>query len=195
VFAHHYEDIRIFDTMPLPVCRLEKAARLQEFPLADFGYCPSKNEHYFGFKLGLSILPIGLPDVVEILPARPHDVNYLEELVDSGGVIYLGDKGFICQDKINRLEKQDYKLVVTPNRDNHQGAGNTDVENMLLSVWRNKIEAVFSILTAMRLKNTGAKTMNGLIQRVYGIVLAFSVGVYINVVHGRYPLEVIQLFS
>jgi len=66
---------------------------------------------------------------------------------------------------------------------------------MLLSVWRNKIEAVFSILTAMRIKNTGAKTMNGLIQRVYGIVLAFSVGVYINVVHGRYPLEVIQLFS
>jgi len=89
--------------MPLPVCPLEKAARLQEFPLADFGYCPSKDQHYFG--LGLSILPIGLPDVVEILPARPHDVNYLEELVDSGGVIYLGDKGFICEHKINLLAR------------------------------------------------------------------------------------------
>jgi hypothetical protein len=93
------------------------------------------------------------------------------------------------------LEKQDDKLVITPNRDNHQGAGNTDLENMLLWVWRNKIEAVFSILTHMHLKNTGAKTMNGLIKRVYGIVLAFSVGVYINVVHGRYPLEVVQLFG
>ena len=146
-------------------------------------------------KQRLSLLPIGLPDVVEILPARPHDVNYLAELVDSGGAIYLGDKGFICEAEIKRLEKQDEKLVVTPNRSNHRGAGNTDLENMLLSVWRNKIEAVFSILTAMRIKNTGAKTMTGLIQRVYGIVLAFSVGVYINVVHGRYPLEVIQLFS
>jgi len=96
IFGHLYEDIRIFDTMPLPVCPLEKAAKLSEFPLADFGYCASRNEHYFGFKHGLSILPIGLPDVIEILPARPHDVNYLEELVDSGGVIYLGDKGFIC---------------------------------------------------------------------------------------------------
>ena len=34
---------------------------------------------------------------------------------------------------------------------------------MLLWVWRNKIEAVFSILTHMRIKKTGAKTMNGLI--------------------------------
>ena len=195
IFGHLYEDIRIFDTMPLPVCPLERAAKLSEFPLADFGYCASRKEHYFGFKLGLSILPIGLPDVIEILPARPHDVNYLSELVDSGGVIYLGDKGFICEQRINMLEKQDEKLVITPNRDNHQGAGNTDLENMLLWVWRNKIEAVFSILTHMRLKKTGAKTMNGLIKRVYGIVLAFSVGVYINVVHGRYPLEVVQLFG
>jgi len=122
VFGHLYEDIRIFDTMPLPVCPLEKAARLSEFPLADFGYCASRKEHYFGFKLGLSILPIGLPDVIEILPARPHDVNYLSELVDSGGVIYLGDKGFICEQRISMLEKRDEKLVITPNRDNHQAA-------------------------------------------------------------------------
>jgi len=44
-------------------------------------------------------------------------------------------------------------------------------------------------------KETGVKTMNELIKRVYGIVLAFSVGVYINVVHGRYPLEVVELFG
>ncbi|MBM3242492.1 hypothetical protein FJZ31_40040 [Candidatus Poribacteria bacterium] len=155
----------------------------------------SKKQHYFGFKLGLSLLPLGLPDVVAILPARPHDVNYLSERVDSGGVISLGDKGFICEPEIQRLEKQDGKLVVIPNRNNHRGAGNTDLENMLLSVWRNKIEAVFSILTARRIKETGTKTMTGFIQRVYSIVLAFSVGGYINVVHGRYPLAVIQLFS
>ena len=30
-FGHLYEDIRIFYTMPLPVCPLEKVAELQEF--------------------------------------------------------------------------------------------------------------------------------------------------------------------
>lgn len=47
----------------------------------------------------------------------------------------------------------------------------------------------------MRIKKTGAKSMNGFIKRVYGIVLAFSVGVYINLVCGRYPMEVIELFG
>jgi len=56
VFGHLYEDIRIFDTMPLPVCPLHKADRLEDFPLADFGYCASSKEHYFGFKLGTSAL-------------------------------------------------------------------------------------------------------------------------------------------
>jgi len=195
IFGHLYEDIRIFDTMPLPVCPLEKALRISEFPEADFGYCSSKKEYYFGFKLGLSILPIGLPDVFEILEARPHDVNHLETLVSSGGALYLGDKGFISEEKISALEKRDEKLVVTPLRENHQTAGNTPLEDMLLWAFRPKIEAVFSILTAMRIKKTGAKTTNGLLKRVYGIVLAFSVGVYINVVCGRYPMEVIGLFG
>lgn len=190
-----YENIRIFDTMPLPVCPLEKAHKCAEFPLADFGYCPSRDEYYFGFKLGLSILPIGLPDIIAILPASPHDINYLEELTDSGGVIYLGDKGFISQEKADFLEKHYEKLIITPNRENHKGVGNTELENILLWAFRPKIEAVYSILTQMRLKKTGAKTMTGFIKRVYGIVLAFSVGVYINLICGRYPMEVISLFS
>lgn len=45
-----------------------------------------------------------------------------------------------------------------------------------------KIEAVFSIITTMLLKNTGTKTMNGLVQRVYDIVLAPIVEVITTIV-------------
>ena len=91
-----WEDIRILDIFPVPVVRFYRPGRGNGFDLADWGHCASKKLTYFGFKLGLSITPDGIPDVYELFSARPHDINTLEDLLDSlRDGLAVGDKGFI----------------------------------------------------------------------------------------------------
>lgn len=88
--------MQLIDTLPLPVCVITRAGRDRCFAQeADFGYCPAKELHYYGFKLGLHISRLGMITHYPLLAARPHDINALDTLREGFEGLAPADKGFI----------------------------------------------------------------------------------------------------
>ncbi|PIE35218.1 hypothetical protein CSA56_05115 [candidate division KSB3 bacterium] len=102
--------MQLIDTVPIPVCHPKRARQRAIFlddPILQpsYGYCPSKDWHYFGLKGGLRISSLGKIVAAPLLPASPHDKNLLGSLlpdVPASTTIY-GDKGFIDLDEQVKL--------------------------------------------------------------------------------------------
>jgi hypothetical protein len=190
------EDIRIIDTLPLPVFKTWRPGRGNGFDLADWGHCASKKLTYFGFKLMLSVTPAGIPDFYDMCSARFHDVNALEELVETlNGGLALGDKGFIGQDRhVHILNK--YGVHVLTYKKSNQKVQNSPLEQWLLNQYRQRVETTGSQLAdLMHIENLGAKTDIGLAKRLIGAMTAFTLGIYLNSLLGRKLLAVKALFA
>jgi hypothetical protein len=191
------EELRILDTLPIPVATpTSRPGRGNGFQRAEGGYCASKKLKYYGFKLGLLITDLGIPDLFELFSARPHDVQLLDELLAQlKRVIALGDKGFISDPKRVRLA-QDQEIYLITYRRANQKFKNTPLEKWALRQYRQLIETVFSQLDGhMHLQNCGAKTDLGLVKRVMGIITAYTLGIFLNFLLGRPLLAIKELFA
>jgi hypothetical protein len=191
------EEVRILDSMPIPVALPNaRAGRGNGFELAEGGYCASKRLYYHGFKLGLSITQHGIPDVYDLFPARPHDLHLLEYLLgDTQDILALGDKGFLSAAKQEELAESRHVLLITYRKRN-QRRQNTPLEQWLLHQYRQLIETVFAQLSGhMHIQHTGAKTDIGLVKRSMGIVTAYTLGIYLNVLLQRPLLAIKDLFA
>jgi len=134
------DDIRIVDTAPIPVFKTARLGRGNGFDLASWGYCASKKLHYYGFKLMLSITPSGIPDVYDICSAHPHDINALEELVETlQDALVLGDKAFIDDQRQEELYQAQGLHIITFRRTN-QHRQNDPLEQWILKKHRSRIE-------------------------------------------------------
>ena len=72
------DPVQAIDTMPVPVCGYTRARCDCYFkPEADYGYCAAKQMSYSGFKQYLRIARSGMITCYPLLPARPHDVQFL----------------------------------------------------------------------------------------------------------------------
>jgi hypothetical protein len=109
--------VQILDTLPLPVCGYTRSARDRCFkPEADYGYCAARDLYYYGFKLGLRIRRDGMIIHCPLLPARPHDIQLLDELVE-GFVGYVpADQGFIDAVRQALLAERRGIVILTPPR-------------------------------------------------------------------------------
>jgi hypothetical protein len=190
------DDIRIVDTLPLPLFKTWRPGRGNGFDLADWGHCASKKLDYFGFKLMLSVTPDGIPDFYDLCSARPHDLNAIEELVSTlHGGLGLADKGFISQERLHRLAQTQDVRVLTYKRSN-QKAQNAPLEQWLLDHYRQRIETTGSqLVDVLHIEDLGAKTDKGLAKRVIGAMAAFTLGIYLNFLLGRELLAVKSLFA
>ena len=191
------EDLRILDSLPIPVATsTSRPGRGNGFQRAEGGYCASKKLKYYGFKLGLLITDLGIPDLFELFSARPHDVQLLDELLAQlNRLIALGDKGFISDPRRVRLAQDQEIFLITYRRAN-QKLKNTPLEKWALRQYRQLIETVFSQLDGhMHLQNCGAKTDLGLVKRVMGIITAYTLGIFLNFLLGRRLLAIKELFA
>jgi hypothetical protein len=90
------DSVRIIDTLPLPVCGYTRSSRDRCFHLlADYGHCAAKKLDYSGFKLGLRVSRRGRIIHYPLLPARPHDIRVLDELVEGFAGLVPAAKGVI----------------------------------------------------------------------------------------------------
>ena len=189
------EDEFVIDTFPVPVCKFFRRGRHRGFVGADWGHCASKNWYYYGFKLGLCMTTAGVPVFFDLFFARPHDVNFLEALVAClRDCLVYADKGFIDQERAQRLLDQQGVAILTPKRSNqkHQAP----LQSYVVNAFRPLIETVGSQLVGhMHLQDLGAKTDVGLGKRVIAVLTAFTMGLYINFVLGRPLLAVKELFA
>jgi hypothetical protein len=151
--------------------------------------------HYYGFKLGLRIARSGMITQFPLLPARPHDIHLLDELVAGMHGIVPADKGFIDAWRQALLEEGHAIVVMTPPR-----------KRMTSSRPRSLVAACRRIRT--RVETGGAHVTERCAvarirvhdlwhcqHRLIRKVLAHTVGVFLNLQHGRPPLDLDGLVS
>jgi len=108
--------VQTIDTIPLPVCVYTRSRRDRCFKAtADCGDCAAKDLHYYGFKLGLRVARSGMIIEYPLLPARPHDIQFMEDLAGFAGGI-PADKGFIDAWRQAVLEERRGVVIMTPRR-------------------------------------------------------------------------------
>ncbi len=111
------DPVQVIDTLPLPVCGYTRSNRDRCFKtLADYGHCAAKKLDYYGFKLGLRIARSGMIIAYPLLPARPHDIHLLDDLVAEFAGVVPADKGFIDAVRQALVAERHGVFVITPPR-------------------------------------------------------------------------------
>ena len=189
----HFACLQVIDTLPVSVCKWVRGVRDKCFPSeADYGYCAAKDEHYYGFKLGLRVSRIGMITLAGLLPARPHDVNFTTELAASSGQTVLGDKGFLDPFRQHLLEDRYGTRLIVPKRKNMKeqtDAIDKQTSKFLRKV-RKVIETVGSHLTErFNLNKIRVRDLWHFQSRLIRKILAHTVAVFLNLQLGRKPLD------
>lgn len=175
------DPVQIIDTIPLPVCVITRAGRDRCFPgEADFGYCAAKDMHYYGFKLGLRISRLGMITHYALLPARPHDIQSIDTLLEGFEGTAAADKGFIDEFRQSLLLKRHGILVVTPPRKNMKSTLPEPLLKFCKHI-RKRIETVGSQLTGrFKVDHIRVHDLQHFQHRLIRKILAHTVCVFIN---------------
>ncbi len=185
--------VQVIDTIPVEVCQWVRGIRDKCFPShADYGYCAAKQKHYYGFKLGLRVSRIGMITFASLLPARPHDVNFTEELA-IGGQIVLGDKGFLDPFRQELLKDRYGTKLIIPKRKNMKQQEQPEVDKVtakLFSKVRKVVETVGSHLTErFNLNKIRVRDLWHFQSPLIRKILAHTVAVFLNLQLKRKPLD------
>jgi hypothetical protein len=124
-----------------------------------------------------------------LLPARPHDVQFTDELVANFAGIVPADKGFIDAVRQALLAERHGIIVVTPPCKRMQAA----VAPLVLKScarWRKRVETVGSHLTErFAVAQIQVRDLWHFQHRLIRKILAHTVGVFLNLQFGRKPLD------
>jgi len=183
------DGVQIIDTLPLPVCGYTRSARDRCFKQeADYGYCAAKDERYYGFKLGLRITRHGMITAGLLLPARPHDVNFRDELSENFSGLISADKGFIDAWRQALQTERRQVVFVTPPRKNMRETDSSRYKSFKRI--RKLIETVGSQLTErFGVNRIRAHDLWHFSYRLIRKILAHTVCVFINIQLNRHPLD------
>jgi Transposase DDE domain len=182
--------VQIIDTLPLPVCGYTRSGRDRCFPtVADYGHCAAKKLDDYGFKLGLRIARCGMITHYPLLPARPHDIRLMDDLVEGFAGLVPADKGFIDAYRHALLAERHGAVVVTAPR---QGmtTPHPPTRLRLCARLRKGVETVGAHLTErFAVARIRVHDLWHFQHRLIRKVLAHTVGVFLNLHLGRPPLD------
>jgi hypothetical protein len=188
--------IQPIDTLPLPVCTYTRAQRDKCFKFqADYGHCAAKKLNYYGFKLGLRVTLAGMITHYPLLPARPHDVNHTEALVEGFTGLVPADKGFIDAYRQQLVKQRSGVTLVAPVRGNMTETQAPEVIKACKR-WRKVVETVGSHLTELfAIARTRAHDLWHYQSRIIRKVLAHTIGVFLNLQMRRPSLDLDGLLA
>lgn len=184
------DPVQIIETLPLPVCGYTRSGRDRCFPTgADYGHCAAKKLDYYGFKLGVRIARCGMITAFPLVPARPHDIRLLDDLVAGFAGVAPADKGVIDAYRHVLLTERHGVVVVTPPRKGmttlHPPSG-----LRLCARLRKGVETVGAHLTErFAVARIRVHDLWPFHHRVIRKVLAHTVAVFLNLQLGRPPLD------
>lgn len=190
------DPVQVIDTLPLPVCGYTRSGRDRCFkPEADYGYCAAKDLPYYGFKLGLRITRCGMIIQFPLLPARPHDIQLLDELVEGFVGWVPADKGFIDAIRQALLAERHGVFIITPPR-RRMRTGHRPRLLKACGRLRKYVETVGSQLTEhFAIARIRVHDLWHFQQRLIRKVLAHTVGVFLNLRLQRDPLDLDGLIA
>lgn len=173
------------DGVPIPVIRYARARRDRCFKgEAAFGYCASKDEHYYGFLGHVTIDGEGKLSGFILTPANGSERNALRDTAVGMTGMMLGDKGYIGEPLKKELLEGGLDLQ-TPLRSNMHDERPSTFVKWIVSA-RRLIETVIGQLTerfginAIRVKDfrhLQARIARKLLAHVLATNLAKSIGI------------------
>lgn len=172
---------KIIDSFPLTTSKFGRAFFSKLFKgTASYGYCASKKEKYFGFKVHVVTDLNGNPYDYVLTAANVDDrepVFELAELIDID--ILLGDKGYVGN-FIEELRKEKGIKLYALKRSNSKNPLPKEFRN-IVSHLRRRIESTFNQLNEhFYIERVRAKSMLGLQTSLEIKLLCFNLVAYLN---------------
>ena len=183
ISSHLRDDFLIADSFPLEVCKFGRAhfCKAFKFEGAKYGYCASKKQTYFGYKVHALTTVDGAVMIFEITPANVDDRNGLRDMVSDFTDFYsvFGDKGYVDKNLEQELKLRGQKLLAL--KRNNAKNNLSDEERQFILKYRKRIETVFAQLTdQFNIERVLAKTFVGLSVRLLTKMLAFNLCLLTN---------------
>ena len=185
---------RLLDTKPVAVMVLERHddRGLVFDGKAAVGWCQTKRQWYYGFKLVLALSLGGVIVRYDPVPANADDRDAAAEVLEPG-CRYWADKGFFGEQCRREWAEADGALVrAEPPRSTL--AARPRAFAYLAHRLRQPVEVVNARLQGQfAIERTLAKTLWGPVTRVQAKLTAHTLGVYLNALWGRPPLALKSL--
>jgi hypothetical protein len=162
-------------------------------PGAELGYCASKREYYYGYKLLALVTVSGIIIEWGLLPASADEREGFEEMMqeDEGWLVW-GDKGLLDRERQHRLEQEQSIMLVTPTRSNQREQLHPALKEQLAAT-RPIVETTFAQAKEfLDLEKPHAYTWRGLVVRIVAKLTALAVVAWANVRRGISPLSFVH---
>lgn len=154
---------KIVDSFPLTTSKFGRAFFSKLFKgLATYGYCASKKEHYYGFKVHVITNLDGNPCDYVLTPANIDDRDALFDLVELIDInTLLGDKGYVGK-IIEELKKETGIKLYALKRSNSKDPLPKEFRNQI-SHFRRRIESTFNqLIEHFDIERVRSKSLLGL---------------------------------
>ena len=185
----HLERERLLDTKPVAVMVLKRHddRGLVFDGRAAVGWCQTKRQWYYGFKLVLALTLGGVIVRYDLVPANVDDRDAAAEVLEPG-CRYWADKGFFGEQCQREWAESDGALVRAEPPRSTLAAWPRSFAHLAHRL-RQLVEVVNAQLQGQfAIERTLAKTLWGLVTRVQAKLTAHTFGIYLNVLFGRPPL-------
>jgi hypothetical protein len=179
-----YDDLLLVDSTPVECARSrETVKRSQLADAADYGYCASHSRFFWGFRMHAIFAPDGTPRAVTVASPKRDERDVALELLArtrrEGPVTLIGDKGYAGRAFAQAISDMG-ATILRPVRKNESGRGPH------LAPIRQRIESIFwSCKSTLTLERHGARTLQGLRERVLQRLLTLAAAVSLNHQLGR----------
>lgn len=182
--------IHLIDGFPLPVCRLARAKRCRTFrDVSAKGSCAAKDEYDWGLHGSLVISASGVITGKTATAAPFDEREALFDVLPGIQGLLIGEKGYISQSLQKELLIYHGVDLETPLRRNMLDTRPPDFITSLVKI-RRLVETVIGQLTEQfHIAHVRARDLWHLTSRINRKILAHTVGVALNNVLGRAPLQ------
>ncbi|HZQ10028.1 MAG TPA: IS982 family transposase [Anaerolineae bacterium] len=172
------EDLRLIDSVPITVCASARGHQCASLQGGDYyGVLPNQHGKLFGLRLALTVTLGQVIDQWLLVPARPHDSQMAEALLENICDQWLvGDNGYYSPSVAARLQQRQHITLLAPPRRSQQHRQWPHSLRRLTTRIRRRIESAVSVLAEVfQVEHPKARSLTGVVARVTTRILAYTI--------------------
>jgi Transposase DDE domain len=179
-----YDDLLLVDSTPVECARSRETVKRSALAdAADYGYCRSHSRFFWGFRMHAIFSPDGTPRAITVASPKRDERDVALELLArtsrQGGETLIGDKGYAGKAFAKAVHELD-ATIIRPTRKDEPGRGPH------LAPIRQRIESIFwTCKDTLTLERHGARTLQGLRERILQRLLCLAAAITLNHQLGR----------
>jgi Transposase DDE domain len=174
----------LVDSTPVECARSRETVKRSALAdAADYGWSASHSRFFWGFRLHAIFAPDGTPRALALTSPKQDErevaIKLLARCRRAGGETLIGDKGYAGRQFASEVSELD-ATILRPRRKDEPGTGPH------LAPIRQRIESIFwTCKDLLTLERHGARTLQGLRERVLQRLLCLTAAITLNHQLGR----------